>query len=237
MADDLWKRLGGRWVLRGVSFAARGRRVTIILGPNGAGKTTLLRSLSGIYRVERGTVSVAGMPPRRAASRGLLAFAPDEVGLYPRLTGREHVALVERMYGRLWSRVWDAADALGLTGVLDKRVEEYSRGMRRKLALLMALASGAPVLLLDEPLTGLDIVSVLNAVEILKGVAGREGRAVLVTTHEVWIADKLADDLVVLEEGRVVAWGPREKLMEEYEASSIEELLFKLVQAYRGAAR
>ena len=233
VADGVWKRLGGRWVLRGVSFEARSGAVTVVLGPNGAGKTTLLRSLSGIYRVERGRVLLGGLEPRRAVSRGLVAFAPDELGLYPRLTGREHLELVSRLYGRVWSGVEEAVEKLGLTDALDRKVDEYSRGMRRKLAMLMALASGAPILLLDEPLSGLDIVSVYNAVDILKSLAHGEERTVIVTTHEVWIADKLADSLVILEEGRVAAWGDRDELMKRYEAGSIEELLFKIVRAYR----
>ena len=229
----MWKRLGGRWVLRGVSFEARPGGVTVILGPNGAGKTTLLRSVSGVYRVEKGRVSIGGLEPRRAAARGLLAFAPDEVGLYPRLTGAEHLELVSRLYGRRWRRLHEAVEKLGLVEQLGRRVEEYSRGMKRKLAMLMALASDAPVLLLDEPLSGLDIVSVYNAVELLRSVARDEGKTVIVTTHEVWLADKLADNLVVLEEGSVVAWGDRETLLERYEAASIEELLFKIIRAYR----
>ena len=233
VADGVWKRLGGRWVLRGVSFEARSGAVTVVLGPNGAGKTTLLRSLSGIYRVERGRVLLGGLEPRRAVSRGLVAFAPDELGLYPRLTGREHLELVSRLYGRVWSGVEEAVEKLGLTDALDRKVDEYSRGMRRKLAMLMALASGAPILLLDEPLSGLDIVSVYNAVDILKSLAHSEEKTVIVTTHEVWIADKLADSLVILEEGRVTAWGDRDELMKRYEAGSIEELLFKIVRAYR----
>ncbi len=216
-------------MLRGVSFEARSSRVTIILGPNGAGKTTLLRVLSGIYRVDRGEVRITGLEPRVAARRGLLALAPDEVGLYPRLTGREHLELIEGVYGCRWSGLEDAVDALSLRSVWERRVGEYSRGMRRKLALLMALSSCAPVLLLDEPLSGLDLASIHAAIELLRGVARQEGRSVLVTTHEVWLADRLGNDIVVLEEGRVVLSGELRSLLEEEGVTTLEELLLRRV--------
>ncbi len=199
------------------------------MGPNGAGKTTLLRVLAGIYRIDEGSVLVMGLEPRRAAERGLLALAPDETGLYPRLTGEEHLELVSRLYGCEWRRVGDALDALGLRSAAERRVSEYSRGMRRKLVLLMALASCAPVLLLDEPLAGLDLASIYGAVELLKDIARSEKRCILVTTHEVWLADKLADDILVLDEGRVVLHGPLDRLLAENRASSLEELLVERV--------
>ncbi len=231
-ARDVWKRLGGRWVLRGVSLSIPESSLAVVLGPNGAGKTTLLRSLAGIYRVERGSVRVAGVPPSRAAGEGLLAYAPDEAGLYPRLTGREHLELVERIYGRLWSGTWEAAEALGLGDALDRRVGEYSRGMKRKLAMLMALASDAPVVLLDEPLTGLDLASIYAALEILSGLAST-GKTIIATTHEVWLAEKMATHVVVLEEGRVLAEGPLERLLAETGAENLEQMLLTILEEYK----
>lgn len=231
-ASGVWKKLGGRWVLRGVELRIPRSSLAVVLGPNGAGKTTLLRCITGIYRVERGSVRVEGLEPHVAARRGLLAYAPDEAGLYPRLTGREHIELVERVYGRLWSRVWDAADALGLTRVLDRRVSEYSRGMRRKLAMLMALASDAPLLLLDEPLTGLDLASIYAAIEILSGLAS-SGKTIIATTHEVWLAEKMATHVVVLEEGRVLAQGRIDELLSEAGAENLEQLLLAILEEYK----
>ncbi|WP_052296980.1 ABC transporter ATP-binding protein [Pyrolobus fumarii] len=215
--------------MKGVSLSAPESAVTVILGPNGAGKTTLLRSLAGIYRVDKGRVLAYGMDVASARRRGILILSPDEAGLYPRLTGWEHVRLVERIYGCSWDGLEEAVELLGLGRVMGERVSRYSRGMRRKLQLIMALASCARVLLLDEPLSGLDIVSLRGASRLLRIVAEREGRAVIVTTHELWLAERLADYIVVLESGRVAAEGPLERLLREAGASSLEEYLVRTV--------
>jgi len=207
--------------------------VAVVLGPNGAGKTTLLRVLSGIYRVDRGEVRIMGLEPSRARRRGLLILAPDEPVLYPRLLGREHVELIERLYGCKWRLLDRAVEELGLSSVIGRRVEEYSRGMRVKLQLLMALASCAPVTLLDEPLTGMDIVSLYAATRLLK-LAAREGRSIVLSTHEIWVAEKLAEWIIVLDDGRVVAQGRLDRLLGETGAKNLEDYLARFVYRVSG---
>ncbi len=224
----MWKKISGNWVLRDVTLTVPEGVVAVILGPNGAGKTTLLRTLAGLYRVDRGVIRVAGLEPNAARRRGLLILTPDEPSLYPRLTGLEHLELVERIYRCRWRFKGQAINELGLGRVIERRIEEYSRGMRMKLQLLMSLASCTPVTLLDEPLTGLDIVSVYSAVKLLR-LAASEGRSIVLSTHEIWVAEKVADWIIVLDNGRVVAQGWLKEILEESGARNLEEYLTRFV--------
>ena len=226
----LVKRLGGRVVVKGVSIAVEPGTVYALVGPNGAGKTTTLRMLVGLYRPDEGYVEVCG---RRVgvdpAARRMLAYLPENAGVYPRLTGWEHLRFYASLYaepGRVEEVVEEAARISGLGRDLDRRAGEYSRGMRRRLLLALVLALGTPVVVLDEPTSGLDVASAVEIRRVVRRVAD-EGRAVLFTSHNMLEVERVADVVAFMVDGRIVAEAPPQELLERYGASDLEEAFVK----------
>ena len=206
----LTKRYGEFTAVRDLSFGVEPGEVLGLVGPNGAGKTTTLRALSGIITPSAGSIAVGGFDMAREPERAksLLAFIPDEPQLFDYLTVEEHLQFTARLYG--------AADAAGripaLLGELelnDKRSalpSELSRGMKQKLAIACGLVHAPSVLILDEPLTGLDPAGIRR----MKGtIASRakSGVAVLLSSHLLHLVEELCTRLLVIQQGRMVAIG------------------------------
>jgi len=218
-AEGLSKSFGKVEALRGLTCAARAGEVVGLLGPNGAGKTTTLKLLLGMLRPTAGRAEVLGLDCTRDAQevRAVLGYTPDEPSFYDFLTGRETVDFVADVRGldraAVWRRVEPLAARLGLTGgaaddegKLDVLTGGYSHGMKKKLALLLALAHAPRVLLLDEPTNGLDPPSAARVRELLRELAAA-GAAILVSTHLLDMADRLCDRVLVLHAGRLLLDG------------------------------
>jgi ABC-2 type transport system ATP-binding protein len=181
-----------------------------LLGPNGAGKSTTIKAIVGLLRPTEGTVRVAGHDVLRqpVAAKGATGYVPDRPYLYPKLTGRELL----RFVGRL--RRVPAADAaadgwlerFGLLEVANEIIETYSHGMRQKLTFAAALLPDPAVLVVDEPMVGLDPRAARQVRGLMRDHADR-GRTVLVTTHAMEVAEAVAHRVVVLHHGRVAASG------------------------------
>jgi ABC-2 type transport system ATP-binding protein len=206
----LVKRYGAQWAVAGVDLDVGSGEVVALLGPNGAGKSTTIKSIVGLLRPTSGRISVAGhdVVQTPVAAKRAIGYVPDRPFLYPKLTARELL----RFVGRL-RRVGDAdrrADAwlerFGLTEVANEIVETYSHGMRQKLTFAAALLPDPPVLVVDEPMVGLD-PRAARAVRDLMGEHAARGRAVLVTTHAMEVAEAVAHRVVVLHRGTVAAAG------------------------------
>jgi ABC-2 type transport system ATP-binding protein len=206
----LEKSYGDLEVLRGVDVEVEAGHIVALLGSNGAGKTTLVRILATLLRADAGSATVAGVEVaehpdavRRALSLTGQFAAVDEV-----LTGRENLVLVARL--RHLPDAAGVADALlgrfRLVDAADRRVATYSGGMRRRLDIAMSLIGDPPVILLDEPTTGLDPQGRLEVWRCVRELAG-QGRAVLLTTQHLDEAEQLADRIVILHGGRVIADG------------------------------
>jgi len=193
---NLRKAYGSHEVLRGVSLALRAGTIHGLVGANGAGKTTLINCLYGLESGFTGTVRHAAGAPVRACT-GLVPYEPY---FYPRLTGREYVEFCLQARGR------PAADFTGWNRVLelplDQYADEYSAGMRKKLALLAVLAQDFEYLILDEPFNGLDLEANLLLKEILRRLRGR-GTGILLTSHILGALTETADEISVLVGGRV----------------------------------
>ena len=204
--------------------------VYALVGPNGAGKTTTLRMLVGIYRPDEGYVEVCGRRlDRDPSARSLVAYLPENAGVYPRLTGYEHL----RFYASLYvgprgvdEVVERAARISGLGRDLSRRAGEYSRGMRRRLLLSLVLALDTPVVVLDEPTSGLDVHSAV-AIRSTVRRAASEGRAVLMTSHNMLEVERVADVVAFMVDGRIVAVGEPGELLERFGASDLEEAFVK----------
>jgi ABC-2 type transport system ATP-binding protein len=215
---------------KGIDLDVRAGEVVAILGPNGAGKTTFLRQVTTELRPTAGTISVLGLDvisdPQRA--KRLMGITPQEAGLFESLTVRQHVELFGRLKGL--SKAAAMADAriliakLGLTPETDHRVGKLSGGQKRRILIGLALVGNPPVLVLDEPTTGLDPASRRAVWELLRQVAG-DGAAVILSTHYMEEAERLSDRIAIIQEGRLIAFG------------SLTELLGHVRESYRVTCR
>lgn len=209
---DLRKRYGDRTALADVSFDVERGEIVGLLGPNGAGKSTALAILATLLAPDEGHVAIAGhaIPADALAARRVLGYVPQDVALYPTLTGRENLAFFGRMLGL--DRPAAAAatarvlDLVGLAPRADDPVATYSGGMRRRLNLAGGILHVPRVLLLDEPTAGVDPQSRERIHSAITALAA-DGTAVLITTHDMEEAERLCARTVLLDAGRVVAAG------------------------------
>jgi ABC-2 type transport system ATP-binding protein len=206
-------RYGRNLALDGVDLEAPRGAVYALLGRNGAGKSTLARAIAGLVLPTTGELRIAGTSARSPAIhrvRRTLGFLPQDPQLYADLTGTEFLRFIRDLY-----RVGDGAEArhrdrvgrIGVTPWIDTRIRTYSTGMRRKIALLASLIANPTFWVLDEPVTALDE----DGVRVLEEEVARvrqESGVVLLTTHDVSLAERLADRVGVLERGRMVFEGP-----------------------------
>jgi ABC-2 type transport system ATP-binding protein len=225
-AVDLVKHFGETKAVNGVSFSVPQGTVLGLLGPNGAGKTTIVRMLTTLSKPTSGTGRVAGydileQPEEVRRAMGLTGQAAtvDEL-----LTGSENIRLIGRLYGMPLHEVQAAGERLleqfSLTDAADRIVKTYSGGMRRRLDLAVSLVARPPVLFLDEPTTGLDPRSRAELWDVLRGLV-RDGTTLLLTTQYLEEADQLADDIVVIDKGRVIAAGTPVQLKDQSGQASV----------------
>jgi ABC-2 type transport system ATP-binding protein len=211
-ASGLAKSFGATVALAGIDFSVARGEVVGLLGPNGAGKTTTMRLLLGLLRPTAGTVRILGHDCTREALavKRVIGYVPDEPSFYDFLSGRETLEFVLTVRGldpaSAWPRIEETARRLDFEAQLDVMVGGYSLGMKKKLALLVALAHEPAALLLDEPTNGLDPPTAARTRELLRLLAAG-GTAVIVSTHLLDMADRLCDRLCVLDRGRMVAAG------------------------------
>jgi len=198
---------GGRAALRGVSAVFAGGRVTCLEGPNGAGKSTLLGVVGTRITPTSGTVTYGVLGQDVRAARAEIGWLGHEGRAYADLTGRENVALAARLHGvAVDEAVAAVSERLGLGEFLDRAYGVLSRGQRQRVALARALVHGPSVLLLDEPMTGLDRESAARVTGIVADEAAR-GAVVVVVSHDAGFADTLGAVRFRLERGRVASGG------------------------------
>src|SRR5215831_5688416 len=229
-AEDLQKSYGETEALAGVSFAVPARTILGLLGPNGAGKTTAVRILTTLALPDVGRAAVAGIDVVKHPGqvRRYIGVAAQDVTLDPLLTGRQNLVIVGELsgMGRAASRA-RAAELLAqfeLAGAADRVVKGYSGGMRRRLDLAASLMTRPPVLFLDEPTTGLDPVSRQRVWEVVRELTG-SGVTLLLTTQYLDEADALADHIVVVNHGQVIADGTPRELKERSRSAHVEVTL------------
>ncbi|MER7850728.1 ATP-binding cassette domain-containing protein [Kitasatospora sp. NPDC096077] len=211
------KRFGATEALRGLDLTVPAGTVCGLLGPNGAGKTTAVRVLATLVAPDQGTVRVAGHDAVREAEevRRAIGLAGQHAALDEGITGRDNLHLFGRLHRLGGRRARARADELltrfGLAEAGDRLVRTYSGGMRRRLDLIASLVTSPPVLFLDEPTTGLDPRSRQEIWDTVKELADG-GTTVLLTTQYLEEADRLADDIVVVDHGAAIATGPPARL-------------------------
>ncbi|WP_214401507.1 ABC transporter ATP-binding protein [Pseudonocardia lacus] len=224
--DGLTKRRGGRAVLSEVTFRARPGRVTGFLGPNGAGKSSTLRVLLGLDRADAGTALVDGRRYRDlVAPLRTVGSMLDGAGAHRSRTARNHLAWVARSNAIPRRRVDEVLAQVGLADAARTRVGRFSLGMGQRLGLAAALLGDPPVLVLDEPTNGLDPAGIRWIRGLLRARADA-GATVLLSSHLMGEVAEIADDLVVIAGGRVVATGPVDEVTAGYR--TLEDAFFGL---------
>jgi heme exporter protein A len=194
---------GSTAALRGVNAVFEPGAITFIEGPNGAGKSTLLGILGTLIRPTAGRVSYAPIGSDRLAVRQQLGWVAHDSRCYRELTARQNVELAARLYGVHEPAVWDrVCGRVGAQGLADRAVATLSRGQRQRVSLARALVHDPSVLLLDEPLSGLDAAAMKSTEEILVSEAAR-GTIVIVVSHDAGLSDRLAGRRLQLVAGRV----------------------------------
>jgi oleandomycin transport system ATP-binding protein len=216
-AEGLVKHFGSVKALDGVDMVAGEGTVFGLLGPNGAGKTTTIRILSTLLRPDRGHASVGGFDVARqpAEVRRLIGLTGQYAAVDELLSGKENLYMIGRLLGfgrgEARGRAMELLESFDLAEAAGKKVKDYSGGMRRRLDLAASLVGRPRLLYLDEPTTGLDPKSRLELWGMIRGLVS-EGTTVLLTTQYLEEADRLADEIVVIDHGRVIAAGTSKDL-------------------------
>ena len=235
--ENLTKLYGELVAVDAVSFRVSPREVLGLVGPNGAGKTTTLRSLVGIVRPTRGTITIGGHDLERdpVAAKRLLAFMPDEPHLFDYLTVEEHLRFTARLY-----QVSDVERRLpALLGELELAEKagalpaELSRGMRQKLVIACGLLHDPQVLLFDEPLTGLDPAGIRRMKQTIVERA-KAGAAVLLSSHLLHLVEEICTRVLILDKGRMVAIGTIDEILAgrpDLVGKSLEDIFLALTGA------
>jgi ABC-2 type transport system ATP-binding protein len=210
--QDVSKSFGEKMALRNVSFSVPPGQICGILGPNGAGKTTLFRLLMGILKASAGRLLIDSLDAfeDRVAAKRVIGFLPDEPVFYSYLSGREILELSAAMHGldvqQTMLRITPLIRQLRLFDDIDNYAEDYSRGMKKKLGLLLAMVHEPKLLVLDEPTNGLDVEATHLFYDLISTIA-RDGVTVLFSTHLMDHVTRLCSHAVIMNEGAIVAQG------------------------------
>jgi ABC-2 type transport system ATP-binding protein len=238
-AEGLVKRFGDTVAVDGITLSVGEGEFFGFLGPNGAGKSTTIRMLCGLLRPDAGRVQVAGHDLAREPLevKRRIGVLPEETNLYERLSGEEFLHFSGRMYGleldEARRRAADLLALMELTEAKDKLIVDYSMGMKKKTALAAALLHRPRVMFLDEPLNGIDPISVRAIRQVLRQVIER-GTTIFFSSHVMEVVERLCTRVAIIHHGRLVGEGTLAELRARMEAggdSSLEDIFLKLVEA------
>jgi len=232
---DLTKKYGSFTAVDRVTLSVPKGALYGFLGPNGAGKTTTLRMIAGILRPTAGHVLIGGDDVVRhpLAAKMRLGFIPDRPFVYDKLTGAEFLRFVAGLYGQegpvVERRVDELLDVFELATWKNELIESYSHGMRQKLIISSALIHRPEVIVVDEPMVGLDPRAARLLKDLFRGFVGRGG-TVLMSTHTLEIAEALCDQMAIIQGGRIVAAGAMADLRRQHDAGDLglEDLFLRL---------
>jgi len=218
--DRLTKRFGANTAVDGLTLHVPPGELFAFLGPNGAGKTTTIKTMVGLLRPDDGTVRICGHDIVRdpVAAKARISYIPDQPYLYDKLTGREFLEFVGRMYGldasRRAERIGRLTERLHLDEFLDDLCESYSHGMKQRVVIAASLLHEPRVLVVDEPMVGLDPKTARVVKDIFRELV-RDGATVFMSTHTLSVAEELADRIGIIDRGRLIALGTLDELREQ----------------------
>ena len=234
--DRLTFSYGGAPVLHEIGFTMRKGEVVGLLGPNGAGKSTTIKILTGILPPGGGTVSVAGfaMPAEAAEAKKRIGYVPEAAGLFESLSGQEFLELIGRLQDvsedTLQDRIRRFLEQFGLAEDRLRRLEAYSKGMRQKILLAAALLHNPQVLLLDEPLSGLDVNAQLMVRDLIAALA-REGKTILYSSHVLDVVERVCDRALIINEGALIADDSLDNLKDSTAGGRLEDIFRQLTHS------
>ncbi|MBI4230929.1 MAG: ABC transporter ATP-binding protein [Planctomycetes bacterium] len=234
--EGVSKSYGKKEALRDLTLRVPPGTITVFLGPNGAGKTTTIKLVAGLLRPDAGRIRVDGIDLSQAPleAKRRLSYIPDEPYLYDKLTGREFLRFVGRLQGLadaesdrrigLWGERFEAG------AFLDTLTESYSHGMKQRVVFCAALLRDPTVLVIDEPLVGLDPHTIRTALGVLRERA-EAGGAILISSHSIQVLEGIADRAGILQDGRLVEEGPVAEVVGRVRpGGTLEEAFFDLTE-------
>ena len=226
--DGLTKAYGDLIAVDNLNLAIRTGEVFGLLGPNGAGKTTTILMLLGLSEPTRGRAEVAGFDPTRQPLevKRRVGYLPDDVGFYAELTGRQNLRYTAALNGierrAANDRIGPLLEQVGLADAADRRVEQYSRGMRQRLGLADALVKDPSILMLDEPTASIDPAGVTEVLALIQALARDNGVTVLLSSHLLHQVHQVCDRVAIFNAGRILAQGRMAQLAEELAGDQLE---------------
>ncbi len=235
----LAKAYGDVHALRGADLDVAEGQIVALLGKNGAGKTTMISIIAGLLRPDTGTVTIDGFDAQRDLDRAskLLGIAPQDTGIYGVLTVRENLEFFANLAGVEKGvrpgRAESVAEQLGLTELLDRRASKLSGGEQRRLHTGCALVHTPKLLMLDEPTVGADVATRAQLIDFVRATANK-GSAVIYTTHYLNEVEALDADIVIIDNGQILARGTRDELVEQHRLQGLE---FTLTETLAEATR
>jgi ABC-2 type transport system ATP-binding protein len=237
---EVRKRFGGVPVLDGITLTVNRGEIFGYLGPNGAGKTTTLKILTGLIQPTSGEIRIGGknIAADPLGAKTVFGYVPESGAIFEKLTPREYLRVSGALYAMspdaIASRTVELLDEFGLGPKADQRMDIFSKGMKQKICFASALLHEPAVLILDEPLIGLDVETVVLVKELLKRLAA-SGKTVFYTSHQVDVVEKICDRLAILHRGRIIESGTVGEVVSRSQAGNLEEALMALWTKKSGA--
>ena len=233
--ENITKAFGKAQIVRGVSFEVNRGEVVGFIGRNGAGKTTTLRMLLGLMRPDSGRIMIDGMPTGSASVLSKVGVLMEQPAFYSSFSGRRNIQILLTGSNKKASKaeVDEALDQVGLLAHSEKRVKNYSKGMRTRLGIAHSMIRKSEIFVFDEPGTGLDPSGIKVLRDLMRSLADA-GHAVLFSSHILSEVEKVCDRVIMLEQGKVVASGPLEEI---YQDDSSRQISVKVDDASRENAK
>jgi ABC-2 type transport system ATP-binding protein len=231
--SDLVFKYGGAEVLHSISFQLNKGEIVGLLGPNGAGKSTTIKILSGILSQTSGHVSVCGLslPESAIAVKERIGYVPEAAGLFESLSGQEFLELSGRLHDveeqTLQSRIKSVLDRFGLSNDRLRRLEAYSKGMRQKILIGAALLHNPQLILLDEPLTGLDVDAQIMVKDLIAALAA-DGKTILYSSHILEVVERICDRVLIIHKGDLIADSSVQGLRDSTQKTNLEDVFRQL---------
>ncbi len=232
--NNLTKSFGGKKAVNDVSFQIEAGQITGFIGPNGAGKTTTIEMITGILKPDKGDIAICGhdLYAEPLAAKACFGYVSDTPDMFLRLTGMEYLNFIADIFevpvDERTRLIEKYAPKLGIMDNLGEAIINYSHGMRQKIVILSALIHTPKLLILDEPLVGLDPSSAYELKEIMREYA-KNGGAVFFSTHILEIAQKLCHRILIIKKGDIIYDGNCESLMADYNCNSLEKIYLELM--------
>ncbi|MDP8267989.1 MAG: ATP-binding cassette domain-containing protein [Candidatus Tenebribacter davisii] len=222
------------YAVNNLSFTADKGEIVVLLGVNGAGKTTTMRMLSTILQPSSGTATLEGYDLKKDPQnvRANLGFLSGDTGLYARLTARETITYFARLYdvpeNKIHDRINKMADLLDMHDFLDKKIDFLSTGMKQKVSIVRSIIHDPPIMIFDEPTAGLDILTAKNIISFIHKCK-EDGKCVLFSTHIMREAERIADKIVMIHQGKVLAQGSWEEFIENTGLHDLDDIFIHYV--------